>query len=136
MSDQSQIPAKLDKVIDELHNTNRLLTQVVADNKHRDTRIAECEKHIDVLTEKVDGINEWKTVSSIAIENHSKDRDEYSKTWEKSKDFHESNTKISQILKTGAVVAILMIVVIAIGNGWITFNVGGVKANPSAVKVK
>ena len=59
MSDQSDIGAKLDRVVNELHETNKLLVEVIADNKHRDIRLDDVEKLSDKHSEDLVNIKEW-----------------------------------------------------------------------------
>ena len=87
MSTQNEaILSKLDKVIDEQHSTNKLLTEVIADNRHRDARIDELEATNVGLRSELDEVIMWKVKNEDPIKKAVEATEKYQQTWEENRD--------------------------------------------------
>lgn len=114
MSDQSDIGAKLDRVVNELHETNKLLVEVIADNKHRDIRLDDVEKLSTKHSEELTHIKEWHIKNDEAIEDLKAFMSEYKPTVQKQKERDDLNkkayahvyVKVILLMSLGAMVAL------------------------------
>ena len=93
MSDQSDIGAKLDRVVNELHETNKLLIEVIADNKHRDSRLGDVESVTDKHDEDILKIKDWHTKNDETIEDLKLFIGDHKQTIIKQKDRDDRNKK-------------------------------------------
>jgi len=115
MSDQSDIGAKLDRVVNELHETNKLLVEVIADNKHRDIRLDDVEKLSDKHSEELTQIKEWHIKNDEAIEDLKDFMNEYRPTVQKQKDRDDLNKKAYAHVYVKAVLLIALGAMAALG---------------------
>lgn len=124
---ESKLEGKLDKLVGEIHKTNNLLTELVVDNKHRDSRL----DHLEQKDEKQDVINKMTSDSMLVnqpkIDKSAEFIEKYEKTCERQKARDERNQRISEHVLTKAVliVALTLCVMAGFSNipGLITSNV-------------
>jgi len=91
----------------ELSKLNVSLVEVISDNKHRDSRISDCEDKISTAKKDIFDINKQR----------SDDREEYKPTWDRSK--KEQGKKdgwINQLTWFG-IVALLIIITNSVSSG-------------------
>ena len=105
--DMRQQNQSIKDLTSELSKLNVILTEVISDNKHRDTRISDCESNLSDVKDSIKKIHTQRT----------EDREEYKPTWDRSK--QEQGKKDGWIynLIWFAIVAILLIITNSVSSG-------------------
>lgn len=111
----SQIESKLENLVGELHKTNNLLTELVVDNKHRDSRL----DHLESKDEKQDVINkmtsDFMLLNQPKIDKSSEIIEKYEESWKVSKDSQDRNKRIGEHVLTKIAVVLSIAIVTALG---------------------
>ena len=126
----SQIETKLDNLVGEIHKTNNLLTELVADNKHRDARL----DHLEAKDEKQDIINKMSSdfvlLNQPKIDSFSDFKEKYEDTCKAQKQRDERNKRISEHVLTKAA----LIIAIALGTMAGIANIPGLISDNAKVE--
>jgi chromosome segregation ATPase len=105
--DLRQNSRDLKELTSELQKHNAILIEVVTDNKHRDSRITDCEHKIERVETQIDGIKADRT----------SDREEYKPVWDRARQDQSKKDGYINNITWFAIVAIILLITNAISSG-------------------